>query len=132
MDVSILKDLNINHIQADISVTTSLASSNKWSYPMNLAFQPTHVIINRVLYWNTGTDNTVYQLQWDVLNNRNDFACIFMEGKSNPLIGAIHAIGNSSSSTTFTVLGSSGSGVPTGGNITVDMTFIKLMDKKDK
>lgn len=115
-------------ISCNVSYSGSLASTNQWSYTCNIPFQANLCTVNRVTYYNSGSDTTTYTLRSPLFaRDPSGIACTFTERDYDTHIHSPHWVDNPRGNTfTMTVLGADGTTKPSGGTVTLDMTFYEI------
>jgi hypothetical protein len=121
-----------HQMKPDHVTSPTLSSSvNTWTYTPKLGFEPTHVVIKRILYFNSGTDTGIYMLRSDMFRGVGGYGASFMENDKT-IINIEHKLPGSVNGRTFTfeVRNSADSGQPAGGTLDVSLEFYDCGSKQ--
>jgi hypothetical protein len=113
-------------IKSDYAICTTLSSTNTFNYTFNGGFRPNWCLIDKLTYYNTGTDVDIYLLTADMFSNDiKQFGITFTERNYDSFQGIPHQISlNTNETINFNIQKIAGSG-SLGGYIVIEMTFVQ-------
>ena|ERR1017187_4929717 len=129
-DVRIKSDSIVTFI-GPTSLTPPLITTDTFTYTFNGGFSPNYCLIDKVTFYNTGTDNNIYKLRSDMFSNDiQRYGILFTEKNYDSFQGIPHQI-DIQNGTTFNFYVDVMAGTTTIANSTtaylgIEMTFIQV------